>query len=225
MKEAIRLGDKEPKHEFWKMVFKDIIYKQGFNVLLLLLGFILVPIAVLFRKEEEWPEHITRPHYEGWKYYTTHIKFLRVYVGDVGFCGDGTFPKSIPSWVKKFGMTSRLANITWAWRNPVGGYDREFNIGCRLTEDSQIYYYGDPLVGDDGDGEGRHFVITKTPKGIYRGYYKVTVLDDDPNKCKRIRAGYKVKPYYNYKDWDGKAIDATFFSYTTKNYKTPINRD
>jgi len=220
MKPAIRLGDKEPRFEFWKMVFKDILWKQGLNILLLLLSPILVPLAVMFRKTDKWPSHIHKKEYGSWKFYTTRIPFLKVYVGDVGFGGDGTYPNTIPSWIKVFGMTSIPANIYWALiRNPVGGYDREFKIGCKLTEDSQIYYYGDARVGDDGDGAGRQFIITKTPEDTYRGFYKITLLPDNPKKCKRIRAGYKVKTYYT--ESYTQPVDATLFSYSTKDYKEP----
>lgn len=215
MNPPIRLGDKEPWYEFWKMVFIDILYKQGLSIILLLLGPFLVALAILFKEQtDEVPKSVKRVQYKGWKFTTTKIKPLQIYVGENGFMGDHTWPNNCPSWTSPdsfFGM--------WLWaafRNPVGGWDKL--IGCRLTPDTKIYYYGDALVGDDGDGAGRQFVITKTPKGYYRGYYKVTVLEDDPTKCKRIRAGYKVKPYYTYEGWDHRAIDATPLSVSTKNF-------
>lgn len=218
---AIRLGDKEPWYEMVKMILMDIIVKQGVNLVLAVLGLVLVPLTVVLKKKDSWPKHIKKREYEGWEYYNCRITLLNVYVGDVGLAGDGTWDNTdgCPKWIKStFGTNSFLGNCFWAWRNPVGGYDRVFNIGCKLTEDSQIYYYGDPKVGDDGDGAGRQFVITRTPEGTYRGFYKVTLLKD-PTKCRRIRAGYKVKTYYT--ETYTKPVDATLLSFSTKNYVKP----
>ncbi len=165
------------------------------KIVLWLLGVVIVPFALLLRKEVPYETNsVQKPEFEGWRYIRMPKLFWIWDNTEVGAMGDHTWPDNYPEFLKKFKYDSWIACFIWIhFRNPVNNLQQV--IGQRLEENAIILYKGDVSVNDAYPKplSGWHFVKCISGGKTTFSLYCVKQYGDS-DKCLRIRIGYKVKP-------------------------------
>ena len=165
--------------------------------ILIALGAVVVPIALLFRKEVEGSEVPGGTKYmPDWNWKLILLpKWAWIWSNE----SDGMLGDKRGYWgkIRKNDPESFLSMYIWAaFRNPVNNLRYVPLVSCLVNKCTDIKCVGREDVADKVGGAGWNVVWGVTPtKFPYPGFYMVKMWGDT-GKCLRIRIGWKLKKSY-----------------------------
>jgi hypothetical protein len=181
------------KWYYWLLCLFDGLFLDLLPSLFLVpLGLLIVPIALLFRREELLTATAFGFQYEGWCYVKLPNWAWLWDNDEVGAMGDYTWPLNCKN------PSSYWSMFIWlAIRNPINNLQQVF--GQKLDETAIIKYCGDRLVESTTyPHEGWHLVQCTCGGHTTYSFYLVKRYGKS-DRCLRVRIGYKVKPDINIK--------------------------
>lgn len=104
--------------------------------------------------------------------------------GDTKHQREGFFPGAL------YGFKGYAMRVQWLWRNP--GYNFQKWVGIPYTG-AKVEFSGNPDISDKGGRAGSYFAtVHENGKLIAFEYYIIKPYKRNPNKCFRMRIGYKL---------------------------------
>lgn len=178
--------------------FKHIIYTLLYSFCLFvirlplwILGFIIVPFALLFAKEDK-----STLNENGWS-----MKKLPKLFWIWGNDKDGCYGDHAGRWMNRDSSFKNgrlyLNQFVWcAWRNPVNNLRHTKLFSCKLSQMTDSGYFGQYKVNDRFYEDGYQLVWVKIGKLLQCGIY-YTRQWGNSDKGIRLRIGFKIKPNHD----------------------------
>jgi hypothetical protein len=172
---------------------------------LILLGLIMVPIGLLFKKEHKETERpFTQHNTDKTWMWVTLPKVLWIWSNDRdGALGDkrGWWDKNCPSGDSR----DFLSMFNWlALRNPANNmrWLKGFSVNMKEAVVTKLAGNTDYDIDDKVGKTGWMWLKAKGPTFNYYTFYGVWPRKKDPTKAFMIRIGHKIKVSHNNEQWE-----------------------